>query len=441
MKQHVSNSPGQEPEARQRRAWHPASLSQGGVILFLLLICLLLAISARQIWRAWPAGPSSTHSANAKTTATAPLQLPDGSPLSSFQLPAGHTVLYEQPDHITTVTTANASMHVLQTPGYRYNRAVPAIVTSNKELIYSGAGIWRMDLAGGAARQIATIPDDQVITSLTASSDGTTLAWSSAPKNGTGSINIYAGKMEQTNLIYQQSAAKCPCYRAFAFPRNTTSTLLLTNDRGDHRSAHYGLWTLDLSQGKQAQPQSILSDAAQQGPLALSQQTNTLLYSTFQGYVPMQEQNAPADISSLSYANSLSIASLKGAQTRPEKTQTILPEQRDLENTAAYHWIATPQLSADGQRLAYVGFSVNSQKYFPRQYALYLTDLHGSTTAAKQQLVVTSTAHYVELGSWLDEHTLTFYADNALYALDLQDHTVARVANTGAYAHVFAVIE
>ncbi|GCE27137.1 hypothetical protein KDA_26210 [Dictyobacter alpinus] len=442
MKQQVSNQPSDEPEFKQKRSrWQLTSISQTGVILFLLIICLLLAVGARQIWRAWPSTSSSVGSTPSKAANQFPMQMPDGSPFSSFQLPAGRTLLYEQSDHISAFTSANSAISTLQTPGYRYNRAVPAVVTSNKELIYSGTGIWRMNLTGGSAKQLASIPDDQVITSLVVSSDGTTLAWSSAPKNGKGSISLYAGTLEQTSLIYQQPATKCPCYRAFAFADKSTSTLLLTNDRGDHRSAHYGLWTLDLSQGKQAPPQSILSDAAQQGPLALSQQDNKLLYSTFQGYVPMQEENAPLDISSLSYANSLSLASLDGAQIRSEKAQTILPEQGDLENAAAYNWVSTPQLSSDGQQLAYVGFSVNSQKHFPRQYALYTADLQGSSTAAKPQLLATSTAHYMELGSWLDKQTITFYADNALYALDLQNHTIARVANTGAYAHVFAVIE
>ncbi|GLV58760.1 hypothetical protein KDH_55900 [Dictyobacter sp. S3.2.2.5] len=415
------------------------SLSRGGVALFLILLCVVLAISGRQIWRGWPATTSASN-AESSSSASAPVQAPNGDGLSSLQLPAGRTLVYEQADHIYTIATGEKSSHALQTPGYSYNRAVPAVVTTGKELLYSGAGIWRVNLSGGPATQIASLPSDQVITSMVVSSDGSTLAWSSAPKNGSGTISLYAGPLDHTSRVYQQPANKCPCFRAFAFPNNDTHTLMLTNDRGDHRSARYGLWKLNLDQGASAQPQPYLSDANQQGPLALAPQGNSLLYSTFQGYVPMQEENAPADISSLSYANSLSVASIGGAQTQLDRAQTLLPEQGDLENTEEYRWVSTPQFSSDARTLAYTEFSVSSVKHFPRQYALYTVDLHGAG-GAKPQLLATSTAHYMETGAWLDDHTITFYADHALYALDIQQHSVARIIATGAYANVIAAIE
>lgn len=440
LKPHVSNPPTQEPETKQKRTWQSTSISRGGVALFLLLLCMVLAISGRQIWRGWPA-TNHTSGSGASSAVAAPVQTPNGNGLPSFQLPAGRTLIYEQADHIYSIATGGGSSHALQTPGYIYNRAVPAVVTAQKELLYSGDGIWRMNLSsGGAATQIASLPPDQVITSMVVSSDGSTLAWSSAPKNGSGTISLYAGKLDQTSRVYQQPADKCPCYRAFAFPNNDTHTLLLTNDRGDHRSARYGLWKLNLGQSTSSQPQPYLSDANQQGPLALAPQGNSLLYSTFLGYVPFQEENAPSDISSLSYANSLSVASIDGAQARPSQAQTILPEQGDLENAEAYRWVSTPQFSPNAQKLTYTEFSVSSVKHFPRQYALYTVDLYGSS-GAKPQLLVTSTAHYVETGSWLDDHTITFYADNALYALDIQHHSVARITATGAYADIIAAIE
>ncbi|WP_201365402.1 hypothetical protein [Dictyobacter formicarum] len=438
MKPHVSNPPTSEPETKQKRTWQSTFISRGGAALFLLMLCVVLAISGRQIWRGWPA-TSSTPGLEVSSAAAAPVQTPNGDGLSSLQLPAGRTLLYEQADHIYTIATGGGASHALQTPGYIYNRAVPAVVTAQKELLYSGDGIWRMNLSGGAATQIASLPSDQVITSMVVSSDGSTLAWSSAPKDGSGTISLYAGKLDQTSRVYQQPADKCPCYRAFAFPNNDTHTLLLTNDRGDHRRARYGLWKFNLGQGTSSRPQPYLSDANQQGPLALAPQGNNLLYSTFQGYVPLQEENAPNDISSLSYANSLSVASIDGAQAWPGNAQTILPEQGDLENAAAYRWVSTPQFSPDAQKLTYTEFSVSSLKHFPRQYALYTVDLHGAG-GAKPQLLATSTAHYVETGSWLDDHTITFYADNALYALDIQQHSVARITATGAYADIIAAI-
>ncbi|WP_126596555.1 hypothetical protein [Dictyobacter aurantiacus] len=439
MKPHVSNPPASEPETPQKRTWWAASLSRGGAALFLLLLCLVFAISGRQIWRGWPATTSASN-AEFSSSASAPVQAPNGDGLSSLQLPTGRTLVYEQVDHIYTIATGEKSSHALQTPGYIYNRAVPAVVTAGKELLYSGAGIWRMSLSGGSATQIASLPSDQVITSMVVSSDGSTLAWSSAPKDGSGTISLYAGPLDHTSRVYQQPADKCPCYRAFAFPNNDTHTLLLTNDRGDHRSVRYGLWKLTLGQGSSAQPQPYLSDADQQGPLALAPHGNNLLYSTFQGYVPMQEEHAPDDISSLSYANSLSVASIGGAQTQVGRTQTLLPEQGDLENTEEYRWVSTPQFSPDARMLAYTEFSVSNVKHFPRQYALYTVDLHGAS-GAKPQLLATSTAHYMETGAWLDDHTVTFYADNALYALDIQQHSVARITATGAYADVIAAIE
>lgn len=433
MKEHVTHP--SEPETRRRRL----PVSKGGVFLFLLIICLILAVTGRQIIHAWPRTSAASPTTGSSQTA-APLQLPGGAALSALNLAGSHTVIYQEQNHIYTVAVPGGASHVLNTPGYLYNRAVPAIVTSSKELIYSGNGIWALSLPDGSARQIATFPSDQVITSLVVSQDGSSLAWSSAPANGNGITRLYAGSLEHTVQIYQQSALKCPCYRAFSFLNQSTTTLLLTNDRGDHRSAHYGLWTLDLSQGTAAQPQEILSDADQQGPLALTAQGNRLLYSTFQGYVPWPTIGAPSDIMSLAYANSLSLMSIEGKQHQPGKSQVLLPDQGDLINTQSYHWVDTPQFAPDSQTLAYVEFASSSQADFPRQYALYTADLHGQT-ATEPQLVVSSTAKYVELGSWLSNSIVTFYADNALYALDVQQHTVATLVTTGAYAHIVAVIE
>lgn len=432
MKQHIDNPA--EPEPRHQRVF----LSKGGIILFLLIICLIFVVVGREIIQSWPRTSTSSVATTAAPSVP-PLQLPGGAALSPLTLSGSHTVIYQDQSHIYTVAVPNGTAHVLNTPGYLYNRAVPAIVTSSKELIYSGNGIWAMSLSGGQARQIATFPSDQVITSLVVSQDGSSLAWSSAPAAGSGTIHLYAGSLEHTTQIYQQSATQCPCYRAFAFLDQSTTELLLTNDLGDHRSVHNGLWTFDLSQGTAAKPQEILSDADQQGPEALTPQGNTLLYAPFQGYVPWPTIGAPTDITSLAYANSLSLASIGGTQ-QLGTAQVLLPGQGDLANTQNYHWVDTPEFSPNSQTLAYVEFSSESQPDFPRQYALYTYDLHGQTDATPQ-LLVTSTAKYIELGSWLSNSIVTFYADNALYALDVQNNTVATLVTTGDYAHIVAVIE
>ena len=431
MKQHSNNPP--EAEGRSRGI----PLSKGGVIIFLLIICLILAVAGRQIIHAWPRTVTVTTSSSQDVM---PLQLPGGAGLSALTLSGSHTLIYQEQNHIYTALVPGGAPHELNTPGYLYNRAVPAIVTSTKELIYSGTGIWALSLPDGQARQIASVPSDQVITSLVASQDGSSLAWSSAPANGRGTTRLYAGSLEHTVQVYQQSAVQCPCYRAFSFLNQSTTTLLLTNDRGDHRSAHYGLWIFDLSQGIAGKPQEILSDADQQGPLALTDQGNKLLYSTFQGYVPWPTIGAPGDIVSSAYANSLSLASLDKTRHRFSTSQVILPDQGDLTNTQSYHWIDTPEIAPDSQTLAYVEFSSSSQNDFPRQYALYTYDLRGQTKL-EPQLLVTSTAKYLELGSWLNASVVTLYADNAFYALDVQQHTVMTLMTTGTYAHIISVIE
>lgn len=433
MKEHV-NHPAEPEQKRQR-----LPLAKGGVVIFLLIIFLIFALAGRQIIHAWPRTSTASSGSSASQT-VAPLQLPGGVSLSPLTLTGSHTVIYQEQSHIYRVAVPDGASHILNTPGYLYNRAVPALVTSTNELIYSGNGIWAMNLPDGQAHQIATFPSEQVITSLVVSQNGSSLAWSSAPANGSGTTRLYAGSLEHTAQIYQQAALKCPCYRVFSFLDQSTTTLLLTNDRGDHRSAHYGLWTLDLNQGTAATPQEILSDADQQGPLTLAGQDNKLLYSTFQGYVPWPTIGAPSDIMSLAYANSLSLTSIDGKQHQTGKSQVILPDQGDLSNTQSYHWVDTPQFAPDSQTLAYVEFASSSQADFPRQYALYTVDLHGET-ASEPQLLASSTAKYIELGSWLNSSTVTFYADNALYALDIQQHTVATLLTTGAYAHIVAVIE
>lgn len=434
MKQQVNNPP--EPGARRQNVL----LAKGGVIIFLLIICLIIAVIGREVVRSWPQISSQSSTGASSSQVAAPVQLPGGGRLSPLTLSGNQTVIYQEQDHIYAAAISNKVSHVLSTPGYIYNRAVPALVTSSKELIYSGNGVWAMSLPNGPARQIASLAADQVITSLVVSQDGHSLAWSSAPANGSGTTRLYAGSLEHTAQVYQQSASQCPCYRAFSFINQSTTALLLTNDRGDHRSAHYGLWTFDLSQGIAARPHEILDDANQQGPLTLAAQGNELLYSSFQGYVPWQTVGAPSDIMSQTYANSLSLASIDGTQHQLGQSQVLLPGQGDLANEQSYHWVDTPEFSSDSQTLAYVEFSVSSQNDFPHQYALYTYDLHGQTQMGPQ-LLVTSSAHYMELGGWLSNSIVTFYADNALYALDVQDHTVATLVSTGAYAHIVSIID
>jgi hypothetical protein len=107
------------------------------------------------------------------------------------------------------------------------------------------------------------------------------LAWSSEPGDGAGEARVYAGPLQKTVQIYISSATHCPCLRAFAFAHNGDTTLLLTDDRGDHRATGFGLWSFDLAAGANARPHVVLDDAPLQVPLALTPDGNSLLYSTF----------------------------------------------------------------------------------------------------------------------------------------------------------------
>ena len=346
-------------------------------------------------------------------------------------------------------------MTVLTTPGYIYNLSAPPLITPSGQLLYSGNGLWLTDIFDGMPRQIATLPAGQVITSMVLSNDGSTVAWSTEPANGTGNNMLYVGPLEKSVPVYQHDAADCPCFRAFAFLQEkglqANSTLLLTDDRGDHRAVHYGLWSLNLADTPLEDPQPLLPGDAQQGPLALSPDGTTLLYSTNQGIVPTTDDSSvPLDIAALNYANSLSIAhiGLSSSNNDPDivlqNTSTILPEQHDLSNSAAYHWVTTPTFAPDGHTLLYIVFSSDAQTPFDRHNAVYMIHTKSSSVqpmVGTPQLLANSTDLFVELGAWISNSRLTFYSDGTLYALDTSNGAVATIAKTTTYSRVIAVVQ
>jgi len=381
-----------------------------------------------------------------------PLFVPSNAAPARLAVPIGHYVIYEQQQNIYRVSASGGVPELIATPGYMYNRAVSPLLTSSGQLLYNGDGLWLTNVFNGTSRQIATLPPNQVITSMVLSSDETMIAWSTEPIDGQGNNTLYAGPLEKSVAVYQHDATDCPCYRVFSFLHNTgNTTLLLTDDRGDHHAVQYGLWSLNLENintgnvPSQA-PQPLLDGDAQQGPLALAPAGNTLLYSTYQGLVPTpNDASVPADIAVLNYANSLSVASLSIAPSPGiSGSQTVLQEQHDLSNSAAYHWVTTPLFSADGHTLVYVEFSSDAQAPFDRHSAMYLVHLNGSgsrLSASKPQLLATATALFVELGPWLNDSILTFYADGTLYALDLHSGAVTTIVQTQNYAHIIAVVD
>jgi hypothetical protein len=218
-------------------------------------------------------------------------------------------------------------------------------------------------------------------------------------------------------------------------------TLLLSNDQGDHQAVRFGLWSLTVAPGASHEPQPLLSGDPPQIPLART--GSTLLYSTSNGVVPAPTDNsAPDDVAALNYANGLAVSTLNDSATALYGIQVVLPEQRYTPNFAAYHWVMSPRFSPDGQTLVYVLFSSDTQVPFARHSSLYTVHLNGIGAVVrvdKPQVLVTSWARFVELGPWLDNSTLTFYADNALYDIDAQTGATALLAHLTAYGHIVAV--
>ncbi len=121
----------------------------------------------------------------------------------------------------------------------------------------------------------------------------------------------------------------------------------------------------------------------------------------------------------------------------------ILPEQDNLSNTAQYHWVTTPVFSPDAHTLAYVEFSSDSQDPYDRHSALYTVQISGSGAhlhAGKPNLIATSTDLLMELGTWFNDHVITFYSDGTLYAMDIQTDAFTTLAQPGVYARIVAII-
>ncbi|HXL37718.1 MAG TPA: hypothetical protein VN954_11025 [Ktedonobacteraceae bacterium] len=375
-----------------------------------------------------------------------PIFTPGNAAITPLQLPASYSVIYQQVDGLYIVSGTDAVPHKIPAMGYIYSEAVPPILTPSGQLLYSGDGIWLMDPFGGTSTQIAVLPPGQVITSMALSSDGSNIAWSTERVDGTGNNDIYAGPLEAPAIVYEQPALDCPCFRIFSFAKGVVpkadNTLLLTDDRGSNESVQYGLWSLDLTQTL-AMPKLILDENPQQGPLALTPNGSSLLYSSSEGAVPVPtDGSVPTSIAALSYANDLNLTTLSGSSLTPGASQIVLKKQDDLSNSAQYHWVTTPRFSPDAHTLAYIEFSSDSQDPYDRHSALYTVQISGSGAhihAGKPRLIATSTELLMELGAWFNNHIITFYSDGSLYAMDLQTNALTTLARTNTYANIVAV--
>lgn len=400
--------------------------------------------------------PSVTGGTSLTPTVTPPIFAPNNVALPPLQLPPDHYVIYEQQNNIYLLSSMGGTPQVITTPGYVYSQAVRPILTPNGQLLYSGDGIWLTDIFGSTAHSgndavpthIADVPTNQVLTSLVLSSDGTTIAWSTEPASGNGVIDIFAGPLTAPTKVYEQPSTTCPCYRVFAFMngngKQSDTTLLLTDGQQSHGAVQFGLWSFDLTNALSATPEQLMDVSTQQGPLALEPFGNMLLYSSYEGEVPIPSDNSvPSDIAVLKYPNSLDVTTLDGQPLHLDSSQVVLPEQHQLANTAAYHWVTTPVFTPDGHTLIYVEFSSQGQAPFDRSSALFAVHTSGSgknLRVSKPQLLATSSTTLLELGAWFNNRILTFYGDDSLYALDVQSGEVTTIVQTGVYARIVAVV-
>jgi hypothetical protein len=388
-----------------------------------------------------------TPTATADLDSSSPLFTPGATSITPLQLPAGYAVIYQQVTGLYLVSSTDTVLHMIPASGYIYSEAVPPILTPGGQILYSGNGIWIINPFGGTPTQIASISSGEIITSMVLSKDGTRIAWSTENEDGTGNITIYAGPLTAPSIVYEQPALDCPCFRIFSFARGvepkSDNTLLLTDDRGSNEAVQYGLWSLDLTQTP-AVPQSILDENPQQGPLVLTPDGNSLLYSSNEGAVPVPtDGSVPTTIAALSYANDLNLTTLSNSSLTLGQSQTVLEKQDDLSNSAQYHWVTTPLFSPDAHTLAYIEFSSDSQDPYDRHSALYTVQISGSGAhihTGKPRLIATSTERLMELGAWFDNHIITFYSDGSLYAMDLQTNALTSLAQPNTYASIVAVV-
>jgi len=441
-----------------------------GVIVLLVLVCLLVVSSLGMLLfsviQAASGSTALTPTVNASQTAqagkttptpilsptplsSAPFYPPNNAPVPALQLPAGHTLIYEEQGGIYLIPSAGGLPQQLVTPGYLYNEAVRPILTPSGQLLYSGTGIWLTNIFSGTITQIAAFASNQVIAAMTLSSDGTTIAWSTEAANGNGAIDIYAGSLAAPVKVFEQSSAHCPCFRVFGFlngaGKQGNNTLLLTDNQQSHVAIQYGLWSLDLTAPPlTALPSLLLPENTTQGPLALAPSSNVLLYSSYEGGVPVPTDNSvPDEVGALTYPNSLDVTTLDGRPLKSDVSHVLLPEQHELLNSAEYHWITTPIFTPDGHDIIYVEFSSLSQPPYDRSSAIFMASISGagkSLRVGKPQLLLTSTARLVELGGWFSNNILTIYADGAIYALNMHNDSSAMIIRIHTYARIIGAV-
>lgn len=379
--------------------------------------------------------------------------LPPPSPISGPaskgtppRLAANLGIVYTDKDAVYLLRTETAAPEKLNTPGY--SSLVPPLLIGDGHLLYAGEdGLYLLDLLHyetATPAQIASIDaQQQVIASMTVSADGREVFWTVEPHNGSGTIFLYeatltAGRTSAPTLLYSQPTNTCPCYMIFGLTEtgaHGAATLLLTDNLGTPADQGTGLWA--FNQAQQQIGQEMLAEDQGQAPLALSSDHTLLAYAPTTGVVPEPtDSSVPPQVGSQPYGNSMAVASTSAGGTR--HPVTIVAPQTNVQRFSAYHWIATPIFSPDNRSIAYIQFSSDDNGPYDRHSALYVAPTNGKS----QPVVVANfSARLVELGSWLDSHTLLLYADNGIYAIDTQTAAISLLAVVRQYSRIVGLVQ
>ncbi len=393
-----------------------------------------------------PTTPTPTPLDPGSTIGVPPLSPISGPPGkgTSPHLPADIGVVYTSQKNIYLLRNDTAEPERLNAPGY--DSLVAPLLTNDGRLLYAGDGLYLADLVHNDTTpplQIASIDTaTQVIASMTISSDGQQVFWSVEPHNGNGAISFYEATITPTGAsqptqIYSQPANICPCYMIFGLglpDANGAPTLLLTDNLGTPADQGTGLWSFDPAQ-QQIGP-AVLAEAQGQAPLTLSPDSTHLAFAPTTGEVPEPTDNSvPLELGSNPYGNSLSVTSW--STNGPGNPVSIVSPQTNVHTISSYHWIASPVFSPDSQSLAYIQFSSDNTGPYDRHSTLYLASVDGSSPPAP---VAVFSARLVELGTWLDSHTLLLYADGGIYAIDTHTAAISLLSVAPDYSQIIGLL-
>ncbi len=356
-------------------------------------------------------------------------------------------VIYTDKNAVYLLRASAAAPERLKTPGY--SSLVPPLLTSDGYLLYAAEdGLYLINpLQRETTRrpfQVASINAQQeVIASMTMSADSREVFWSVEPHNGSGTISLYKATLTAFGasapmLLYSQPTNACPCYMIFGLisaGARGASSLLLTDNLGTPADQGTGLWAFNQEQ-QQIGP-ALLAEDQGQAPLALSADHMLLAYAPTTGVVPEPtDSSVPAQVGSQPFGNSMAIVN-----TNPSKASNpviIVPPQTNVHSFSAYHWITTPVFSPDSRSIAYIQFSSDDTGPYDRHSTLYVAATNGKSQPV---VVVNFSARHVELGSWLNSHTILLYADKGIYAIDTQTAALSFLAVVPQYSRIIGLVQ